>query len=353
MLVLALAATSYAYDYTYNASDFAAEVVEYVQGGSVPVDWILHAPFNQPQTALGRPTIDTTGDYFAGSPNDALAVVPVYPAFRVWEMVSIGEGGRLVLKFDHPVRNDSRNPCGIDFIVYGNSFQVIDGSSYWLNGDPNQCGIGTGSMWAEPGTVSVAQTYDPLHPELTTWYTFTNGRGADMFAPTLGRIYDPDNAPAGLPNNGWWGTPTNPLIPLNPALSPSGLAGHTLAHYAYKYGYCAGGTSFDLSEVGLDWFQYIRIDNPLNSGMTPEIDAVSDVDPDAPAPDFECDTDVDGDDLEFFRSCATGPAMGPPAAGCERADLDNDGDVDQVDFAVVQRCLSGADVRADPDCKGL
>jgi hypothetical protein len=267
--------------------------------------------------------------------------------------VSIGEGGHLIVKFDHPVTNDPRNPCGIDFIIYGNTFQVMDGSSSWLNGNPNQCGIGTASMWAEPGTVSVAQTHDPLQPELTVWRTFTNDRGADMFAPTLGRIYDPDNAPSSLPNNGSWGAPTNPLIPLNPHLSPSTFAGKTLAYYTYKYGYCAGGTGFDLQEVGVDSFQYLRIDNPLGSGMTPEIDAVADVDPDAPPPDFDCDTDVDADDLEFFEDCATGPGVGPPVVGCERADIDRDGDVDQADFAVMQRCLSGADVRSDPDCKGL
>ena len=126
-----------------------------------------------------------------------------------------------------------------------------------------------------------------------------------------------------------------------------------MAYYAYKYGYCAGGTGFDLSDVGLDWFQYIRIDNPVGSGMTPEVDAIAAVDPDAPPPDFDCDTDVDTDDLAFFENCATGPALGPPAPGCERADLDKDGDVDQDDFGILQRCFSGPDVRADPDCRGL
>ncbi|NLE57431.1 MAG: hypothetical protein GX616_03665 [Planctomycetes bacterium] len=352
-ILAAMGSVAVAYDYVYSPADFAVEVVEYQQGGPVPPDWIWHTPFNLPEGSLGRPTIDTTGDWWAGPPEDPITVVPVYPAFRVWEMVSIGEGGHLILAFDHAVQNDPRNPCGIDFIIYGNAFQVIDGSSYWLNGDPNQCIIGTSSMWAEPGTVSVAQTHDPDHPELTIWYTFNNPPGADMFAPTLGRIYDPDNAPPGLPHNGWWGAPTHPLIPFNPSLGPTDFGGHTLAYYAQRYGYCAGGTGFDLEHVGLDWFRYVRIDNPADSGMTPEIDAVADVDPDAPAPDFDCDTDVDVDDMAFFESCATAPGVGPPIPGCERTDLDQDGDVDQSDFGVVQRCYSGPDVAADPDCKGL
>lgn len=342
-----------AYDYQYDPSDYAIEVVEYVQGGPVPLDWIWRTPFNLPEGALGRPTIDTTGDWSVGPPEYPIAVVPVYPAFRAWELVSIGEGGHLILAFDHPVKNDPRNPCGIDFIIYGNTVQVIDGASSWLNGDPNQCSIGTASIWAEPGTVSVAQTHDPDHPELTIWYTFDNPPGADMFAPTLGRVYDPDHAPAELPHNGWWGAPTHPLIPFNPNLGPADFYGHTLAYYARRYGYSAGGTGFDLDEVNLGWFRYVRIENPTGSGMSPEIDAIADVDPDAPAPDFDCDTDVDADDLAFFESCVTGPALGPPAPGCERTDLDQDGDVDQSDFGIVQRCYSGPDVPADPDCKGL
>ncbi|NLX12530.1 MAG: hypothetical protein GXY44_02610 [Phycisphaerales bacterium] len=340
-----------AYEYVYDASDYATEVVEYVQGGAVPFDWIWHTPFNLPEAALGRPTIDTTGDWMAGSPEEPITVAPVYPAFRVWELVSIGEGGHLILKFDRAVTNDPRNPCGIDFIVYGNTFQMIDGSSYWQNGDPNQCVIGTSNVWAEPGTVSVAQTYDPEHPELTTWYMFTDGPNADMFAPTLGRIYDPD-APSELPHNGWWGAPTNPLIPFNPALSPASFQGHSLAYYTRKYGYSAGGTGFDLDDVGIEWFQYIRIQNPTDSGMTPEIDAVAIVDPEAAAPDFDCDTDVDADDLVFFRSCVTGPGIRQTNPACARADLDKDGDVDQDDFAILQRCFSGADIPADPACMG-
>lgn len=340
-----------AYDYAYNPSDFATEVVEYVRGSQVPMDWIWHLPFDQPQAALGRPTIDTTGDWSAAPPETPVAVVPVYPPFRMWELVSIGEAGHLILKFDHAVTNDPRNPCGVDFIVYGNTFQVIDGSQSWLNTDPEQCPIGSAALWAEPGTVSVAQTYDPQRPEQTVWHTFTHGPGADMFAPTLGRIYDPEHAPLGPPNNGWWGAPTDPLIPFNPALTPAGFQGQSLAHYARRYGYCAGGTGFNLDDVHLDWFQYIRIDNPANSGMTPEIDAVADVGPDEAAPDFDCDTDVDANDIAFFKTCVTGPGVKTAPPGCERADIDQDGDVDQADFGILQRCYHGPDVPADPDCK--
>ncbi|MBP7933424.1 MAG: hypothetical protein KA354_02140 [Phycisphaerae bacterium] len=68
------------------------------------------------------------------------------------------------------------------------------------------------------------------------------------------------------------------------------------------------------------------------------------------SPDFDCDGDVDGDDFVVFRGCWTGPAMGPPVPGGERADLDGDLDIDQSDFGIFQRCYRGAGVMVDPSC---
>ena len=61
--------------------------------------------------------------------------------------------------------------------------------------------------------------------------------------------------------------------------------------------------------------------------------------------------DVDQDDVAFFESCATGPMVGPPSPGCERADLDADNDVDQSDFGILQRCLGGPDAPVNPSCR--
>lgn len=66
-------------------------------------------------------------------------------------------------------------------------------------------------------------------------------------------------------------------------------------------------------------------------------------------PDFDINGLVDAADLMHFESCHTGPSVGPPAAGCEEADLDGDGDVDGRDFGKLQRCLS-FDTPALPDC---
>ncbi|NLE59425.1 MAG: hypothetical protein GX616_13770 [Planctomycetes bacterium] len=82
--------------------------------------------------------------------------------------------------------------------------------------------------------------------------------------------------------------------------------------------------------------------------------------------DDDCDVDGDGGDLDVFEACATGPgvaynpaALPEPEPGCTltpddnghvTADSDKDGDVDQIDFGVFQRCYSGENVPANRSC---
>jgi hypothetical protein len=63
--------------------------------------------------------------------------------------------------------------------------------------------------------------------------------------------------------------------------------------------------------------------------------------------DFDCDEDVDVDDLGTFLSCGSGPAI-PYQAGCQYEDFDGDGDVDAQDFGVFQRC--NGNTPPDPNC---
>ncbi len=65
--------------------------------------------------------------------------------------------------------------------------------------------------------------------------------------------------------------------------------------------------------------------------------------------DLNGDQRVNGTDVDLFLPCITGAMNGPPASGCTTADLDLDGDVDQSDFAIMQRCISGNQL-ADPTC---
>ena len=65
--------------------------------------------------------------------------------------------------------------------------------------------------------------------------------------------------------------------------------------------------------------------------------------------DLDCDGHLDGNDVEHFLACVSGPAL-PVVPGCIGRDFDNDGDVDQSDFGFLQRCYSGPQILVDPGC---
>lgn len=318
-----LAAGAVAYDYDPN--DFAAEVIEYVEGTGVGSDWLSGQKFNDPCTALDRPTIDTTGDGWYIPIDENVPLIPACSAFRAFELVTIGFGGHLVVKFNHPISNDRNNPYGIDFVSFGNAFKVIGDGQGWTNGNPNATTV-EGSGFIEPGIVSVSQ-------DGQTWYCFTNdanfsddpnfiidpdcndGPFVDDFAPTLGRIYNPNEPNTSIGEwNQWWAEPTNPTLPLDTSLSFASFDGNTVAEICQVYGESAGGTGFDIDSLdlpvdpntGLKWIRYVRVDNPADSGHTPEIDAFADVaccgDWKHPFPEGDLNQDcrVDSGDVEIF-----------------------------------------------------
>lgn len=291
LLCLIFAASGAAY--IYDPNDFAVEVVEYVPGTGIVKDEITGELFDDPNTALGRPTVDTCVE---AEPNKPLPVAPVFAAWRTTEVVCIGHRGSLTLKFGRPVFDDINNPFGKDLIVFGNSFQPIGGTSDYYLQDPREVEIGNSFMLKEYGVISVSQdgihwytyTMDPFYrnpnptkfsdPNFPGQYGFLGDFFADSFAPTLGRVYDPC-----LP--AWWGEPTDPTLPLDPAVLEQDLRNTTLAEICLLYGKSAGGTALDISmfdlpvdpQTGRKWIQYIRFDNPRDFGVTPEIDAVADV----------------------------------------------------------------------------
>ena len=323
VLLLGICLVNTVVAYQYDPNDFATEVVGYIVGGGIPSDRFTDDLFDNPACALGRPTIDTTGDITGGSPFEPMTVVPLYPAFRYYEIVSIGYESYLTIKFSHPVVDDKNNLYGIDFIIFGNPYGIIDGNSYWhRNDDPNAVYVTGNHVHEEPGIVSVSQ--DGL-----TWHTFAHDPGnpndlgdpnhlyADDFAPTLGRVYDPNNPdPCAFPGNLYWGYPTNPTLPIEPNLSVSDFEGRSVAEICnLYYGNSAGGTGFDISrfdlpvdESGLKWIQYVRVYNPRDKGATPEIDAIADAaccgDYKHPYPngDISEDCNVGYEDLELLSS---------------------------------------------------
>lgn len=254
---------------------FATSVRAYNYGvGTAPFDWVDSVtPFDDALVALGRPTVDTTGEW----DEPGIPVVPVQPAFRAFELVSIGDGGFIELAFDHPVVDHPDNPHGRDFIVFGNGFQNLK-SGRWTNGSPHLSTAGTNGNY-EAALVSVSQDGE-------RWFSFTNGPYADDFAPTLGRVYDPSRVETNLGAwNLWWGGPTDPTLPLDPALSAFDWLDLTVAEISARYRGSAGGTAFDISGLdlasdpasGLKWIRYVRIERM--GDLNPEVDAVADVSP--------------------------------------------------------------------------
>jgi len=282
--------------YVFDHADFATECIEYSPVGTL-YDYLAGLPLNNPDNALGRPTVDTDGD---GMYIDEYAIAPVNPvnsAFRYDELLFIGEGGHVSFKFNHPVRDDENNPYGVDLIVFGNAAQTIGGGTGWTNGDPELFNVGFGGF-SEPGIISVSQ-------DGIIWYSFTNdqdfmsgdsnfiklpsdandGPFCDSFASTLGRVYDPCNPDQSIGTwNKYWAEPTNPTLPVDPDKSFADYGGVSLADICLVYGNSAGGTGYDIGRLdlpvdpltGKKWFTYVRVDDKPFGGNA-EIDAFSDV----------------------------------------------------------------------------
>lgn len=339
-LALCLAAVCPGYE--YDGNDFATEVVSYVKGTGAVLDYISGKPFDDPNRALDRPTVDTTGDNENIPVASIVPVVGVYSAFRSFELVTIGHGGQLILKFNHPVSNDKNNPYGIDFIIFGNAQQ--NAGQYWLNGNPATFIIGSSSAIEEHAVVSVSQ-------DGNNWYRYNNGPYADSFAPTFGRIYDPNHPDVNIGSwNHWWGRPTNPTLPVDPNLGPSLFLGKSLACMSQVYGQSAGGTGFDLAQSGMEWVQYVRIEG--NASCTPEVDSVADVascgDYKHPYPEGDINEDcrVDYKDLMVLQRywLAEITDANDPAA---TADIYEDDIVNLYDFAMA----AGSWLQCTWDCQ--
>ena len=274
-----------------SADDFASSVVNYIPGTNPA------AGFTNPARALGPP------ERFTGEGIAPGAVTPFQPAFLSTELVSIGAGGSLTLAFDPPLTDDQRNPFGIDFIVFGNSF-FVDLSP--------PAGV-VGGIVSDGGIVEAS-------PDGSTWFTFV-GAVADGSLPTLGYTdVGPYATTPGLQL-------TDPTLPADPALTPAVLAGLTCEELVERYEGSAGGAGFDLAAVGLSHAVAIRIRNPAGPSPNVEVDAVARVRPLPPSADINGDGTVDGLDLAHVLG-----AFGTPDTD---ADIDGSGTVDGNDLTAI------------------
>ncbi len=241
-------------------SPFATAVVSHSGYGPVNL-------YQAPEAVLGKPHPLNSG--WGACPAGPVSMIePAFgtdPITGAHKITSVRVGQEIVVKFDHPVKNNPANPYGIDFVVFGNPMFTYGG---YANIPYTKPISDRTSVFANPVTISVS-------PDGVNWYVYENGPYGDDMFPTQAVKMRPDNTFRDEKGRFW---EKNFTKPVNPALKVEDFAGITVYDADGKYGSSAGGTGFDLTESGFDEISYVRFSHPLE--YKGEIDAIADVDPD-------------------------------------------------------------------------
>jgi hypothetical protein len=216
---------------------FADGIVSYEAGAGGS------ASLTNPAAALGGPAILIRDPAWGVS-----AVDPFTPPYLPEQVVSVGAGGSLTVRFGTPIRNDP-HPYGLDFIIHGNTMFV---DTDYPNG---QTSAGGSTFGENTGSTKVWVSADgnqfyQLNPSLT---------------PVVDGMFPTDGA-------------GQPGVPVNPLLSRVDFASKTLSQIRSLYGGSAGGTGYDLAwaqdgqgqNVNLASISFIRVEVLAGSS---EIDA--------------------------------------------------------------------------------
>lgn len=216
------------------ASPFAAEVIDFSQGPGATEDYDLAS------TVLGAPPV---ADSFAGSMNID------YAPWETTEVVSLGNGGSITIKYDHMVmNNDIDVEYGIDLIVFGNSFFSTD----W-EGDYSIIGAGF-----EPATIEVSQ-------DGITFYEIAGVYADDLYPYTSLKNDFIHATPAGI-----------------------SYMGRQVADVLLDFQNGCGGAQVDISSaIGtvetLEWIQYVRVTDIAGDAGIADVVAFADVVPEPAA----------------------------------------------------------------------
>ena len=231
------------------ATQFATEVVSYKSGVGFATDWSTGAGYINKDAIVGPPTRETPGEW--GGP-----ITPFSPPYLLDQILSIGVGGEVTLKFGKPIRDESINPFGLDFLVFGCAGFTI------TNGDFGGGGITDGTLFGQAD----GETRVSVSTDGEAWFVLDPKRapGVDGYHPTDG--------------GGDFG------LPVNPALAKGDFAAGGLAKFTELYDGSGGGTGFDIGwaidddgyHVALGKVQFVRLEVLFGKA---EVDAVSDVRP--------------------------------------------------------------------------
>ena len=226
-------------------SPFATQVVSYVEGN------YPQAGYTDPTAALGAPSSTTPG-----WPSGMVDVTVFNGPWGTDQLVSMGPGGGIVVKFDHAVadRTDA-NRWGIDFLVFGNSY-LVDVNYPSGQADPD------GSIYADPIGVAVSQNG-------TTW--FEAGVTCTRRFPTMGFTNTSDP----------YGSDGSVLSDFTSPVDPNmDLGGKTFSQIQAAYKGAGGGMGVDFHDTGLAWVQYVKVFVDANADVDDsEVDAIVEVAP--------------------------------------------------------------------------
>jgi len=230
---------------TASAANFASTVAEYQPGdGFVP-------RYTNAAVVLGEPSrVNPFED----------ATEPFNPAYGTDQLLSLGTGGSLTVKFAAPVMNHPHNRFGIDFLIFGNSGFIIT----------NEFDFDTFSWIGTPATdgslfgANVGQTRVSVSRDGVTFYELD-----PALAPTVDVLLPTDGA-------------ADFSTPADPELTASDFAGLTVEQIRALYHGSAGGAGYDLSwardaagnPVKLNAVNFVRVE--VLSGKA-EVDGFSGV----------------------------------------------------------------------------
>ncbi len=210
---------------------WASHVVSYVPG-TTPV-----AGYADPATTLGAPERFSGETDFGGV---YASVVSMFnPAWGTDELVSLGEGGSLILELDTPATDDPAHLYGADLIILGNGGFA---DAAWPAGRINDPALLLGTETMRVSVSTDGQSFVAL------------GDYAEGLFPTQGFLDGGpyDTSPGSLPSDF--------LKPMNPALTLADFAGLTYAQALALYDGSGGGTPIDIAAAGLPAVRYVRID---------------------------------------------------------------------------------------------
>jgi hypothetical protein len=213
-------------------AQFATEVTAYNAGTGAA------AGYTNLTAVLGEPSRITPGQF--GGPVD-----PFAPAYTRDQLLGLGSGGSLTVRFASPIADDPVNPFGLDFTIFGAAgFMVTNAFDANFNyiGTPATDGL---LFNGNSGSTRVSVSSDGV-----SFFTLDPGR-----APTVDHYFPTDGS-------------GRFEQPLDPALTPSSFAGLSLDQVRIRYGGAAGGASYDVAwaqtaggqPANLSSIQYVRID---------------------------------------------------------------------------------------------